>query len=100
MNGRLLLLAVAGVLLAASIAALITLGGIKAQTTGTRHPSIGPLGPGTWTNAAPMLIYRSEMAAALLDGKIYVAGGLAGPNQNFTGTTYAFQVYDPALNSW
>jgi hypothetical protein len=57
-------------------------------------------GSGHWTTAAPMPIYRSEMAAAVLDGRIYVGGGLAGDTQFFTGTTTAFQYYDPASNTW
>jgi N-acetylneuraminic acid mutarotase len=59
-----------------------------------------PAGPGAWSTAQPAPIYRSEMAAAVLNGRIYVAGGLAGPSPIFTGTTYAMQSYDAATNSW
>jgi len=48
-----------------------------------------------WTAGAPMPTARSEIAAAELGGRIYVAGGLAQ-----FGTTDAFEVYDPASNSW
>ena len=48
-----------------------------------------------WTAGAPMPTARSEIAAAELDGRIYVAGGLAQ-----LGTTDAFEVYDPASNTW
>lgn len=48
-----------------------------------------------WTSGAPMPTSRSEIAAAELDGLIYVAGGLGR-----FGTLDAFEVYDPAKNSW
>ena len=38
---------------------------------------------------------RSELAAAALAGRIYVAGGIAQ-----SGTTAAFEVYDPATDRW
>ena len=38
---------------------------------------------------------RSELAAAALDGRIYVAGGIAQ-----WGTTAAFEAYDPATDRW
>jgi hypothetical protein len=42
---------------------------------------------------APLSEPRQEPAAAVLDGKIYAAGGLAGrPNAN--------EIYDPATNRW
>jgi Kelch motif len=50
---------------------------------------------GPWTRAAPMPMARSELAAAALDGRIYVAGGIAQ-----WGTTAAFQAYDPATDHW
>ena len=34
-----------------------------------------PTGPGTWTTGMPMPTTRTELAVALLDDKIYVAGG-------------------------
>lgn len=54
---------------------------------------------GAWHAGAEMPTPRSEIAAAVLDGKIYVAGGLArsvGGNI----TTPAFEVYDIEDNSW
>src|SRR5918994_2227304 len=48
-----------------------------------------------WTRAAPMPTSRSELAAAALDGRIYVAGGIAQ-----WGTTTAFEAYDPAIDRW
>ena len=55
---------------------------------------------GTWASAAPYPIFVSEHNAAVAENKIYVAGGFAGPNQNFTGTTDAFYVYDPSSDRW
>ena len=48
-----------------------------------------------WTIGTPMPTPRSELAAAALRGRIYVAGGIAQ-----FGTTTAFEAYDPALGSW
>jgi N-acetylneuraminic acid mutarotase len=40
------------------------------------------------------------MPAVALDGKIYVAGGLAGSTQNFKDVTTALHYYDTATNTW
>ena len=48
-----------------------------------------------WARAAPMPTSRSELAAAALAGRIYVAGGIAQ-----WGTTAAFEAYDPATDRW
>lgn len=48
-----------------------------------------------WTAAAPMPLARSELNAAVADGRLYVAGGIAQ-----LGATPAFQVYEPASDSW
>jgi N-acetylneuraminic acid mutarotase len=57
-------------------------------------------GGGTWNMTAPYPIFVSEHNATVVDNKIYVAGGFAGPNENFTGTTNAFYVYDPSSDRW
>lgn len=48
-----------------------------------------------WTVAAPAPNQRGEVAAAMVDGKIYIIGG-------FTpfGVTGRVDVYDPATNTW
>lgn len=51
---------------------------------------------GPWTRAAPMPTARSELAAAALDGQIYVAGGIA----QWGTTAAAFEAYDPATDRW
>ena len=48
-----------------------------------------------WTSAAPMPLARSELSAAVVEGRLYVAGGIAQ-----LGASPAFQMYDPATNSW
>src|SRR4051812_39125309 len=45
-----------------------------------------------WESMAPLTPARSEFAAAVLDGLIYVAGGF--------GTTRRFDRYDPEGNTW
>lgn len=47
---------------------------------------------GRWTFGASQFPPRSEMPAAVVDGLIYVPGGLGGEQ--------AFQAYDPAANTW
>jgi hypothetical protein len=50
----------------------------------------------SWSAMTPMPVPVADSAAALgADGKIYVAGGVAGGV-----TTNIVQVYDPAANSW
>ncbi len=45
-----------------------------------------------WHSAAPLEVARSEYAATVLDGKIYVAGGF--------GAESRFDRYDPAADAW
>src|SRR5262245_38288584 len=52
--------------------------------------------PSLWTTGAPMPTRRSELASALLDGKIYVAGGIG---ENWTTRTEV-ERYDPAADTW
>lgn len=47
---------------------------------------------GIWGSAAPLPVGRSEFAATVLDGKIYVAGGF--------GAESSFDRYDPGTDSW
>lgn len=48
-----------------------------------------------WSVAAPMPLARSELSAAVAEGRLYVAGGIAQ-----LGPSPAFQMYDPATNAW
>lgn len=58
---------------------------------------------GTWHKAAPTPTKRTEVAAAMLDGKIYVVGGFEKPGLgnilNFA-ITRAVEVYDPTTDRW
>jgi N-acetylneuraminic acid mutarotase len=55
-------------------------------------------GTGAWTAKTPMPTARLHMAAAAIDGKLYVAGGI-GACPPCTPTT-AVEVYDPSTDSW
>lgn len=48
-----------------------------------------------WGTVTSMPLARSELNAAVLDGRLYVAGGIAQ-----LGATPALQVYDPAGDGW
>jgi Kelch motif len=50
----------------------------------------------SWQSLAPVPTERTEVAAALLDGRIYVAGGFAAPNR----TVDTVEVYDIAADEW
>jgi N-acetylneuraminic acid mutarotase len=51
----------------------------------------------TWENKAPMPTNRTQMEAAVVDGKIYVMGGrTAGP---YT-TVNVIEIYDTATDTW
>ena len=52
-----------------------------------------PAGP--WSRGAPMSTARSELTSAALDGRIYVAGGIAQ-----LGASTDFAVYDPRADVW
>jgi|FLYN01.1.fsa_nt_gi N-acetylneuraminic acid mutarotase len=51
---------------------------------------------GEWMEGTPMPTPRSEIASAVLEGRIYVAGGIV---EQFEGAT-AFEVYDPQTDAW
>src|SRR5258708_12808345 len=55
---------------------------------------------GKWEKRSPAPLYRSETSAAVLDGKIYIAGGLAGKTNLFEEISTSFEVYDPAADTW
>jgi N-acetylneuraminic acid mutarotase len=50
-----------------------------------------------WTKAAQPTVARQELYPAVLNGKIYVVGGLLSPN---TGFSAHFESYDPAKDAW
>ena len=57
---------------------------------------------GEWTEGEPLPTLRSEIAATVLDGKIYVVGGLAqGDTENLGyGVLDTLEVYDPEADEW
>jgi Kelch motif len=50
----------------------------------------------SWTSLASVPTERTEVAAALFDGRIYVAGGFAAPN----GTVATVEIYEIAADEW
>lgn len=50
-----------------------------------------------WTKAALPTVARQELYPEVLNGKIYVVGGLLSPN---TGFSAHFESYDPVKNAW
>ena len=49
-----------------------------------------------WTQVASMSIARRGHASAVVDGKLYVFGGVSGMEQELSSV----EVYDPASDSW
>ena len=69
------------------------LGAIALAAFGLTATVVGDCPAGTWVSLAPLPAPRQELAAAELDGKIYVVGGLVG-------RANANEIYDPATNRW
>ena len=55
---------------------------------------------GKWEQRVAMPIFRSEISAAVLDGKIYVAGGIGGKSSFSSAISTSLEAYNPALDSW
>lgn len=58
------------------------------------------LASGTWRSGARMPTARSNASSAVLDGRIYVVGGLTGPDQQEGVPSTVFEAYDPATDAW
>ena len=69
--------------------------GVLAALASVAAPLAQATSEQVWTPGTPMPTPRSELAAAALRGRVYVASGIAQ-----LGTTTAFEAYDPALGSW
>src|SRR2546428_9168307 len=65
------------------------------KTTDTSAP-LDILSPGTWTPLAPMPTARQEVAAAALEGRIFVIGGF-GANAEAVATV---EGYGPVTHPW
>ena len=50
---------------------------------------------GTWANVEPMSVPRNDLAAAVVNGKVYVVGG-----DSNSGRLTLTEEYDPASNTW
>ena len=55
-----------------------------------------PIAGGSWSSSTPMPSRRAEHAAAVIDGVIYLPGGLDGDGK----TLDTFESYDPATDTW
>jgi hypothetical protein len=62
---------------------------------GSHTPALPQTEVPYWTKAAPLSLARQELYPEVLDGKIYVVGGLLNPNTAFTAQ---FESYDPTQN--
>lgn len=60
-------------------------------------PAVSAQQPPVWSKAAPAGVARQELYPAVLDGRIYVAGGLLSPN---TGYSAHFEAFDPQQDRW
>ena len=63
------------------------------------QPEFGPIfqaGSPAWRSRAPLPTPRSEVASAVLEGKIYIAGGFVATGQS----TSIVEMYDPAADVW
>lgn len=68
-----------------------------ATVLATVAPPVFAQGAFAWSKAAPAGVARQELYPEVLDGRIYVAGGLLSPN---TGYSAHFEAYDPAQDRW
>lgn len=83
--------AVAAVLASCALVA----GGCTASAAPAAPAGADPAGE--WHAREPMALERQELYPEVLDGRIYVAGGLLNPN---TGVSAHFDAYDPATDTW
>lgn len=73
---------------------LYVIGGLRQNFTGVDTVYMYDPLVHQWTTRAPMPTARGAMGVAVIDGKIYAAGGFPGARAN------DFAVYDPVANSW
>jgi len=59
-----------------------------------------PLDSSQWQALSPMSLPRAESDAVVIDGKIYVIGGLAGATRSRLGISDLLEVYDPQTDTW
>src|SRR6266436_3320026 len=73
----------------------LVLGGCLGKTTDSPAP-IDIKSPGQWSALAPMPTARQEVAVAVLDGRVFVIGGLGEASEPVA----TVEVYDPAADRW
>jgi non-specific serine/threonine protein kinase len=80
---------------AAATLMLVVLGGGSAVPVAAQASTAPSVSAG-WTTRTPMLTERLEMASAVLDGRVYLIGGLSASG----ATLDVVEVYDPAADAW
>lgn len=55
---------------------------------------------GTWLTKTPMPTARSSVMAEVINGKLYVVGGVRGPHGCCNADVATLEVYDPATDTW
>ena len=70
----------------------------RCQPTTHRAPTGPDAGAGAWRELDAAPTARQQVATAVLDGRIWVVGGLVG-TETATATTRV-ESYDPAINAW
>lgn len=81
------------------------LGGVSSSVKPLLTPIAYDFGTGMWITKglAPMPRFRTasySSAAPVVDGKIYLIGGIGGGNQSFHWPTNRVDIYDTATNKW
>jgi serine/threonine protein kinase len=98
--GRRVLLGLAGLLLlVAALVAVVSLtgGDDKKESDSATSAASPPLRPAsTWRSLPPMPTPRQNMAATVVDGTIWVVGGLAPDTKG----SRKVEGYDPVIKSW
>ena len=84
----------AKIVLAVLISAFVLL-----STSGHRSVS-SAVQLGSWATKSPMPTSRSSVAVSVINGKLYVAGGVRGPHGCCDTDAGALEVYDPLNNTW
>lgn len=77
-----------------------TIGGVNSNEFVGNNEVYNPA-TDTWQTAASMPTPRADLSANVVDGKIYVSGGMAYSSTSpFYAQTNITEVYDPSTNSW
>jgi N-acetylneuraminic acid mutarotase len=80
-----------------SVAITATSEGVTASATLTVIPAVPAIPANTWVTRAPMPTPRYFTSAAVLDGILYVVGGVSSNSLPYLPT---LEAYNPATNTW